>query len=373
MFTSKQLVALLLSLLVVGSLAGVAAAQQGPAAGGAVVVDEGETFDGDLDAVGGTVVVAGTVTGDVSATAGTVLVTETGVINGNLDAVAGSATLEGTVNGDVSLAGGAVFVRDTAAIDGSLDAAGGTVRLDGAVDGNVRVGAEELAVGPTARVGGSLEYDAATATVDAAAVVDGGVQQVDDLAVAAPVVAGTPFQFGQFEGPVIPGWVVSGYWLLANFVLGAIIVLVAPDFARRVTGLGTKKAVRSGGVGLLAIVAVPIVLLLLVLTLVGIPLSLAGGVGFLLVLWAASIYGALVLGTWLLSLADYDNRWVALFAGLFVLAVLDFVPLGGLLEFVVLLVGLGAFALALRGESADDGDENVSAPDEGPQEGSPMA
>ncbi|ELY28078.1 bactofilin family protein [Haloferax volcanii] len=318
MFTTKQLVALLVSLLVVGSLAGVAAAQQGPSAGGAVVVDEGETVDGDLDAVGGTVVVAGTVTGDVSATAGTVLVTETGVVNGNLDAVAGSATLEGSV-------------------------------------------------------GGSLAYDAATATVDAAAVVDGGVRQVDDLAVAAPVVAGTPFQFGQFEGPVIPGWVVSGYWFLANFVVGAIIVLVAPGFAGRVTGLGTKQAVRSGGVGLLAIVAIPIVLLLLLLTIVGIPLSLAGGVGFLLVLWVAGVYGALVLGTWLLSLADYDNRWVALFAGLFVLAVLDFVPLGGILEFVVLLVGLGAFALALRGESADDGDESVSAPDEGPREGSPMA
>ncbi|MCO8267250.1 polymer-forming cytoskeletal protein [Haloferax sp. AB510] len=373
MFTTKQLVAVLLSLLVVGSLAGVAAAQQGPAAGGAVVVGEGETVDGDLDAVGGTVVIAGTVTGDVSATSGTVLVTETGVINGNLDGVAGSVTIEGTVNGDVSLAGGAVFVRDTAKIDGSLDAAGGTVQLDGAVAGNVRVGAEELAVGPTARVGGSLEYDAATATVDSAAVVDGGVRQVDGLVVASPVVAGAPFQFGQFEAPVIPGWVVSGYWLLANFVLGAIIVLVAPDFARRVTGLGTKKAVRSGGVGLLAIVAVPIVLLLLLLTIVGIPLSLAGGVGFLLVLWVAGIYGALVLGTWLLSLADYDNRWAALFAGLFVLAVLDFVPLGGVLEFVVLLVGLGAFALALRGESGDDGDESVSAPDEGPQEGSPMA
>lgn len=372
MFTTKQLVALLLSLLVVGSLAGVAAAQQGPSAGGAVVVDEGETVDGDLDAVGGTVVVAGTVTGDVSATAGTVLVTETGVINGNLDAVAGSATLEGSVGGDVSLAGGAVFVRDTADIGGSVDAAGGTVRLDGAVAGNVRVGADELAVGPTARVGGALEYDATTATVDSAAVVDGGVRQVDDLAVAAPAVAGTPFQFGQSDF-VIPGWVVSGYWLLANFVLGAIIVLVAPDFARRVTGLGTKKAVRSGGVGLLAIVAVPIVLLLLLLTIVGIPLSLAGGVGFLLALWVAGVYGALVLGTWLLSLADYNNRWAALFAGLFVLAVLDFVPLGGVLEFVVLLVGLGAFALALRGESADDGDDSLSATDEGPQEGSPMA
>ncbi|AHZ21682.1 polymer-forming cytoskeletal protein [Haloferax mediterranei ATCC 33500] len=373
MFTSKQLVALLLAVLVVGSLAGVATAQQGPSAGGTVVVEEGETFTGDLEAIGGTVVIAGTVDGNVETTAGTVLVTETGEITGTLEGVAGSATIEGTVGGDVSLSAGAVFVRDTATIDGSLEAAGGNVRLDGAVGGDVRVGAEDLVVGPNTRVGGSLEYNAESTAIDSAAVVDGGVTEVDNVGIDSPPIAGVPVEFGQFEGPTIPNWVFSGYWLLVNLVLGSIIVLVAPEFARRVTGLGTKKAVRSGGAGLLTIVGVPIVLLVLLLTIVGIPLSLAGGVGFLLALWVASIYGALVLGAWLLSLADYNNRWVALFTGLFVLTLLDFVPLGGVLEFAVLIVGLGAFALALRGESGHDGDDDVGAADEGSQEGAPMA
>ncbi|WP_049915953.1 bactofilin family protein [Haloferax mucosum] len=371
MFTTKQLGAVLLAILVVGSLAGVAAAQQGPSAGGTIVVDEGETYTGDLESVGGTVVIAGTVDGNVETTAGTVLVTETGEITGSLEGVAGSVTIEGAVGDDVSLAAGAILVRDTATIDGSLEAAGGDVRLDGTVTGDVTVGAEELTVGPNARVGGALEYDAESATIDSAAVVDGGVTEVDAVTIEGPSIVGVPFEFGQFEGPVIPAWVVSGYWFLANFVLGAIIVLAAPGFARRVTGLGTKKAARSGGVGLLTIVAVPIVLLVILLTIIGIPLSLAGGAGFLLVLWVAGIYGALVLGTWLLSLGDYDNRWAALFVGLFILALLDFVPLGGIVEFVVLLVGLGAFALALRGESGDEGDD-MGAPDEGSQEDAPV-
>ncbi|KTG08276.1 bactofilin family protein, partial [Haloferax profundi] len=315
MFSTNKLVALFLVALVVGSLAGVATAQQGPSAGGAVVIDEGETYVGDLEATGGTVIIAGTVDGDVSTAAGNVVVTETGEVTGSLEGVAGSVTIEGTVDGDVNLAAGAIFVRDTATIGGTMEAAGGDVRLDGAIAGDVRVGAESVTVGPSAQIGGSMEYDAATATIDSGAAIAGGATQVDDVELVGPPVFGVPVS--QFEGPVIPAWVFTGYWLLANFVLGAIIILVAPQFARRVTGLGTKKAVRSGGVGLLLVVAVPIVLLVLLLTIIGIPLSFAGGVGFLLALWVASIYGALVLGTWLLSLADYDNRWVALFAGLF--------------------------------------------------------
>ncbi|KAB1196537.1 MULTISPECIES: polymer-forming cytoskeletal protein [Haloferax] len=371
MFSRTKLVAIVLTVLVIGSVAGVVTAQQAPPTGGAIVIGEGETYTGDLEATGGSVIIAGTVDGDVSVAAGSVVVTETGEVTGMLEGVAGSVTIGGTVGGDVNLAAGAILVRDTATIGGTMEAAGGEVRLDGAVVGDVRVGAETLIVGPTAQVGGAMEYDAASTTIDSAATIAGGATQVDDLNIVGPPVFGVPVS--QFEGPVIPAWVFTVYWLLANFVVGAIIVLVAPNFARRVTGLGTKKAVRSGGVGLLLVFAIPIVLLVLLLTIIGIPLSFAGGVGFLLVLWVASIYGALVLGTWLLSLADYENRWVALFGGLFILALLDFVPLGGVIDFVVLLVGLGAFALALRGESADEGDESMAAPDEGPQEGSPMA
>ncbi|WP_410764967.1 bactofilin family protein [Haloferax sp. DFSO60] len=369
---SKALVALALTVLLVGSVVGVAAAQQEPTAGGTIIVDEGEIVTGDLQATGGTVIISGIVDGDVEFAAGTVLITETGRVTGSLDGVAGSVNIEGAVDGDVNIAAGALFVRSGAIVGGDLEAGAGSAVIDGAVAGDATVGAEELTVGPNARIAGALEYDAETATIDDSATVAGGATRVTDLEMTGPSIFGVPANFGQVDAPVIPQWVFSGYWLLVNLVLGAIVVLVAPEFARRVTGLGTKKAVRSGGAGLLVIIGVPLVLLILLLTIVGIPLSLAGGVGFLVVLWVASIYGALVLGTWLLSLGDYANRWAALALGLLIVAILDFVPfVGGILEFLVLLVGLGAFALALRGESGDE-TGGMGTPGEGPEEGAPM-
>ncbi|ELZ26215.1 hypothetical protein C474_20981 [Halogeometricum pallidum JCM 14848] len=349
----RRSLAVLVALLVfTGSAVGVASAQEAPF-GGAIVVAEGETHVGTLEAVGGTVVVAGTVDGDVEALAGNVVVTETGRVTGDVSAAAGSVTIDGTVDGDVQAASGTLLVGASAVVVGNLEAGAGDVRLDGTVDGDVTVGADTFLVGSTAVVGGSITYDAETFAVADGASVAGTVTRDENLVTATPVV-------GDFEGFVVPDSVVAVYWLLVNLALGAVLLAVAPRFAARVTSVGTKRAVRSGGVGLLALVGVPVALVLTLLTVVGIPLSIAGFVLFALVLWVTSVYGALVLGTWLLSLGGYENRWAALAAGLFLVTLVGVVPFaGGVLQFLVLLVGLGAFALALRGEGGEEGGDST--------------
>jgi len=90
--------------------------------------------------------------------------------------------------------------------------------------------------------------------------------------------------------------------------------------------------VRTGGIGMLVALGVMAGLVLLFVTIIGIPLSLAGLVLFLLVLWAASVYGRYALGTWLLSYADLDSRWLALVVGVVTVALLGMVPLLGQLR-----------------------------------------
>ncbi|MDS0298561.1 polymer-forming cytoskeletal protein [Halogeometricum sp. S1BR25-6] len=353
----SRLLAVVVALLVfTGSAVGVASAQAQQAPfGPAVTVAEGETYSGTLEAAAGTVVVAGTVDGDVQALAGNVVVTETGRVTGDVGVAAGSVTIDGTVDGDVRTASGTLLVGSTAVIGGNLEAGAGDVRLAGTVDGDVTVGADSFLVGSTAVVGGSVTYDAETFGVADGASVAGTVTRDENLVTTTPVV-------GDPDGFVLPESVVAAYWLLVNLVLGAVLLLVAPRFAARVTNVGTERTVRSGGVGLLALVGVPVALVLTLLTVVGIPLSIAGFVLFALVLWVTSVYGALVLGTWLLSLTEYESRWAALAVGLLLVALVGFVPFaGGVLQFLVLLVGLGAFALALRGEGGETGGDSAGA------------
>ena len=358
-------VALLAVLVVLGGLPAVAVAQQSDADGsqssGAVVrIDENETVDGPLDATAGAVVVAGTVDGDVSATAGSVLVTDSGRVTGDLNATAGSVLVEGTVDGDVTVASAALELREGSTVGGGLDAGVADARLAGSIGGDAAVDATTLGVAPTATVDGSLTYRSEDATVADGAAIAGGVTADDDLDVASPGSVG-----GDADLPTLPAWVGAVYSGLSSLLLGAILLLATPNFSRRLAEVGTTQPLRSGGVGLLTLVGTPVALLILLVTIVGIPLSLVGFLVFGAVVFAATVYGAFVLGTWLLSLGDYRNRWAALVVGVVAVALVRQIPVvGGLVRFVVLVLGLGALATALyelRGNDGDDGAGDAGA------------
>jgi cytoskeletal protein CcmA (bactofilin family) len=331
--------ALLLLLCLLPATSGLAAAQSFQGAAGTIVVEEGETYE-DIQGFAGSVVVRGTVTGDVSAVAGSIHVTETGRVGGSVQASAGTVRVAGTVDGDVSVAGGTVEITESARIGGEVRAGAGYALVDGAVDGSVQVGAETVVLGPNAAVGGDFRYDAETFTRDPGASVGGEVVRDADL---GGDVGPT---FGEFR---LPSWVATVYGFFANLLLGALLLGLLPRFSEAVASEATDVPLRSGGVGLLALLGVPVLLVALLLTVVGIPLALVGMLAYAVALWIGSVYGQYAVGAWALEAAGEDSRWLALVVGLLAFAVLGLVPiLGGLLGLLVLLLGLGALALALR-------------------------
>ena len=327
------------SLVLLSAVTGTVAAQSYQGASGTMIVGPDETVD-SIEGVTGTIIVRGTVTGDIATAAGTVHVTEAGEVGGNLEAAAGTVRIDGTVDGNVSVGGGTVEIGETAQIGGNLEAGAGFLAIHGVVDGTIRAGAEEFVLGPTASAGGDVRYDAATFTRDPAATVGGSVVQDESIGDSAGPDS------GEFA---LPSWLGVVYGLLVNLLLGAILLAIFPSFSARVAGHVAERPAKSGGVGLLALVAVPIVLVVLLFTLVGIPLSLVGAVVFGVAAWVAVVYGQFAIGSWALSLADRENRWLALALGLVGFALLGVIPvLGGLLELVAFLLGLGSLALTLR-------------------------
>jgi len=320
------------ALLVLAAVPAPAAADE-TRTGDTVVVEEGETVDDDLQAFAGTVIVRGTVNGDLTAVTGNVFVD--GEVNGNLQAFSGNVRINGTVTGDVSATGGNVFLARDGRVGGQFQAGAGNVVVEGEVGGDARLGASTITVGPTAAIDGDLAYDG-NLTLSEEAQIGGEVRQEDDLGAGG-------------QGPLVPGWVGWAYGLLANLLLGAVVLLIFPAFSTRLTDRAASDPLRSGGAGLLALVGIPILLALLFVSLVGIPLGLIGMLVYGLLLWLGYVYGSFAVGSRLLSLADAGSRWLALFVGLLAVSVVGLVPiLGGLVQFLVLLLGLGALALGLR-------------------------
>ncbi|UPW01564.1 polymer-forming cytoskeletal protein [Halorussus gelatinilyticus] len=331
----KTRLAVVLAALVVLAAVPAPVAADETRSGGTVVVEAGETVNEDLTAFGGTVVVRGTVNGDVTAFGGNVFVD--GRVNGDLEAFAGNVRVNGTVTGNVTAAGGNFLLAQGGEIGGELETAAGNVVVEGEIGRDARVGAGTIRLGPSAVVGGDFVYDGDLDRASGARI-DGRVREEPNVNLGVGV-----------GGPLFPDWLGAVYGFLVNFVLGAVALLVFPRFSAGVASRAIADPLRSAGVGLLLFVGVPILLVLLFVSLVGIPLGLFGVLLYAVALWLGYVYGAFALGGWLAGVADNDSKWVALAVGLVAVSLVGFVPiLGGLVQFVVLLLGLGALALGGR-------------------------
>ncbi|MFC4989495.1 polymer-forming cytoskeletal protein [Saliphagus infecundisoli] len=340
---SVRLAAVCFVCVLVGSapVAGVPGAADGTTAqpaqsnvGGTVTVADGETVD-EIAAVAGTIIVeeGGTVEGSVSGLAGNVYID--GTVEGDVSVAAGNVEISGTVSGDVSAAAGNLLVAEGATVSGDVEAGAGNVRLAGTVEGDVSVGAETIVLGDGASIAGDMRYD--------------GDLEGNEAAVAGDLTRDSTVgvEVGPTIGPVA-SWLFDAYALLLHLLLGAALLALFPRFSTGVAERVADDPVRTGLAGIGVLVAVPVVLIAVAITVIGIPITLVGSLVFALSVWIGIVYGRFAVAAWLLSYAGIGNRWLALVVGLIAGAVLGLVPyLGGLINFLIFLLGFGALAVGL--------------------------
>ena len=327
-------VALLVGLLLLTAGTSVVAAQPTQQVGGTVVVEADETV-GDVTAYGGTVIVRGTVEGDLTAVGGRVVLEEGSEVTGRVRAVAGSVELAGTVGGNTVLYAGRTTVTESADLRGSFGAVGGGASLAGTFRNDVTTVTGAATLAPTADVNGLLIH--VGQLDDEGGDVRLGTRSLGDLALV-PSLAGPA------------GVLLTGYTLAAEFLTGALLVRAFPAFARDAVHTTVEEPDRIVGAGVAATLGVPLVVAVAALTILGLPLALALLAGYLVLLWLGSIYGRYLLGAGLLSRTDYDSPTLALFAGIVALALLALLPyVGPLLKAAVAVVGVGVLTLGLYG------------------------
>ena len=147
------------------------------------------------------------------------------------------------------------------------------------------------------------------------------------------------------------GWLsLIGWWLavsVSTLIVGALLVFLAPAAL-----YAAERAVRerlgvtvAWGVGIA--IGVPLLAVLALVTLVGIPFGIALLLGAIPVLVVAYTTSAWVLGRRVLRNRS-TSRWAALFTGWGILRVLALIPVAGaLVGLAATVVGLGALAVAL--------------------------
>lgn len=347
---------------------------------GSILIPSGEVVADTLMAFGETVEVDGEVEGDLIAFGRRVIVR--GRIGGQLITGAQNVTIEGEVANSVlgfaqSLnVSTASIGRNLYGFAAAIEASGGEGIADNAVVFAERVNftgpvgrdllgfAQEIELGGS--VGGSLTAYANRLTLLAPARVAGNLTahlpEEDRLTVSPGAVIG-----GSVETKIRErredrtGYTSAGYyvaqvlWYAAAFVTGLILLALVPGLRRVSVGDVTQTLI-AGGVGLVALVAVPIIAVLVAITIIGIPVALLALALWLAALYLAKIVLAHVVGTRILEASGSTRHFtVALAVGLLLVLLLVELPfIGGLLNFLLTICGLGLLMLflwrAVRGE-----------------------
>lgn len=304
---------------------------------GARSVEIDGTVEGSLNVVSGETTISGSIAHSVRVAGG--MVNVSGTIGGDLVVLSGFTTIaEGaTIDGDVHVFGGMLTVNG--AVGDDVTGTIGVLEIDGDIDGDVRADVERLDLGNDAAIAGELIY---ISPVEAD--ITPGVEVAGDFdrQSAAP--------WGMESGPRARFFspLARTVWLL---VAGAFIIAIAPRLATALNET-LDRPLPAAIAGLLALVSVPVLAILLLATVVGIPLGLLLLAGYIVALYLSQVVVGQRLGAWLLP-----NRWadgsrghllLSMTLGVLLLSALRYVPVpffDTVVNMLVAVAGLGAAVL----------------------------
>ena len=306
--------------------------------------------NGDLLAFGRIVEVRGSVKGDLVSFAKRTLVT--GTVEGRIYNFSQSLDLEGELGHSLYGWEQSLRINDRAQVGEGIVAGAGEVSLDGNVKRSATIFAGNVDVSGT--VGRDLTMAGGSLTLTDKARIGGNliarVHQLKDVHIAdgATVAGKRDIQVrvsrSRFTRPRF--YFHQAVWLAGAMLVGWLGLLLFPGFFQATTQL-VGSGWRSLGLGIGVLAGLPVAMIVVAITLVGIPVSLILLATYLVAIYLAKVWVGAFLGRILLKPAGATKGdWLlGLLVGLLILTIVGFIPyLGGLVRFVVLCLGLGAFA-----------------------------
>ncbi len=256
-----------------------------------------------------------------------------------------------TLNSNLVIFGGNADINDGATVHCTIVVFGGNVDIAGTVDEDVVVMGGNVDLSSTAVVGGQIATMGGSTSRAEGAEVRGGETQGFGNFPMRPVIVD---QFGLFN----PLWQMGTalFNAISLGLLALVVVLFWPDHTARVSAVITTSPGAAGGLGLLTLIAVPILLIFTAITICLIPLTLVGALLYAMALVFGWMALGMVVGARLSAALNLHNLSPAVSAALgtalftLVSGILQAIPcVGWIVPTVLAAIGLGAVTLTRFG------------------------
>lgn len=338
---------------------------QAQEAGESVIIEQ--PVDGDLYAAGGEVEVLAPVSGDAVLAGGTVRVSDR--VGGDVISAGGNIRLIGSVADDVRLAGGRVAVQGVvsghAVVAGgdvqiASDAeigdfawlAGGRLEIAGTVGSDLKAAGREIVL--SGRVDGNADLVGQSIRIADSAIIHGNLTwsspSEPDIGESAEVAGATiKSELRSWEPELRYSW-IAGILAVASLTVAAgLLFSFFPAWCNRLAGSMRDRPVASPFVGLAVIVTIPVVMVLLFLTGIGVLLGLLLVLGYGMMLMLGWLLGVIAAASLLRPLISKRQPGAPLMAwlGIVLIAVIIALanaiePLGIIIATLILCYGTGA-------------------------------
>ena len=317
------------------------------------VLDVSGTVNGDLICAGDTVTISGPVHGDVICAGQDISIT--GPVDGSVRIAGQSVTLDSTVGRNATIAAQTLEIGHSASIAGDLGILAQSTSLNGAVAKTVYGNAQSMSVDSSV---GPMSVMVASLSLGANAHVNGDLHYTSQHAIAidhakisgAVTYTATPAkQYHAHWFPSLFGlWL---WWLVGALIVGLALVLLVPGTMRRVSVTMRERPGPAIGWGLLVELLTPIVALLLLFTVIGIPLALLALAVWIILLALSPVLAGIAVGQWVIERYNWGHNsfvWGSLL-GIVILMILFAIPfLGALLSLVASWWAIGGSSLNFR-------------------------
>lgn len=302
--------------------------------GGGSVFVESPVLD-DLRAVGGSVTLKENVGDDAFLIGGTADVFSNVQVKGDLMIAAGKIQERGHVGGKTYLAGGDIFVEGE--MDGALRIAGDKVHINGIVSGDAKISATNgITIGPNAVFHGKVNYWTASGKADFGQSVQSGSAVYDpSLAIE---------DAGKNNGASIVFWILL---FLSGIVNIGVLIYFFPGFFEQTSRWLYNNPLNGAGMGFLFVLIVPTAILILLITVIGLPLAIFLGTIYFLTLFFSLSMASLMYAFMIRDYRkkEWSKRTVYLVSlGVYLLlCILGSIPvLGWLINTILIVSAIGA-------------------------------
>ena len=310
-----------------------------------LTIGQNEVIDDDLYLAAGNIEINGTINGDVVAAAGQIIIN--GKINGDLIIAGGQINLNGSVKDDVRVIGGDVTVKGTigddllagagtltiekkAIVNGDLTLGAGQAMIGGQV-GPVHAGIGQITFESSAKVNGDLIYIS-----DSQAVIRDGATITGKTTYHQPKKNDYNFQ-NAFTASRLLG-------VLIFLIMAWLFYLSMPNKTKQLTHNWQDKFGINLLWGILFLIVTPIISLILMVTIIGIPLAIGLTFLYIALLYLGMIVGAIALGDWLLNMGKKDKQlptnWLTVLVGVIILSLISSIPVIGWIVKLIIFMRL---------------------------------